>query len=124
MGQREEGVVPKIPYRLQKYGAGAEVQHCPACRPQQGKQAEFSVCAPQQKLKARSADAQAVRAVQRHGEAGKPQPEGPQQVVPDPRSKTQQNGLGKIQQLLGYLVTHTQPKSRPKKPWPDRGCSS
>lgn len=89
MGQCEEGVVPKNPYRLQKHGTGAEVQNCPTCRPQQSEEAKFSVCALQQKLKTRSADTQTICAVQRHGEAGKPHPEGPQQVVPDPSSKPQ-----------------------------------
>ena len=125
MQEKCQGVHPKVPQGPQQGRQQAKKQH----RAAQGSQNHIS---PQQALrlaegeeKQPGAHGQAVQGVPQGGGAGQPQPEGPQQVVQQPRRQAQQHRLAEQGQLPGDLDLHgPYPNSRRRKPPCSRPPSS
>ena len=107
---------PEGPYGLQKRGKGAEKQNRSAGRAKKNESPQLASGRAQQKQKHRSGNADAVQGVQQACQPGKPQTKRPQQIIESADGQSQQNGLAEHQQLLGYRVGHTPPKSRLKNP--------
>lgn len=117
MQQKGQGIHPKIPHRPQGGGEGAEKQRRASQKPQQDEHPQFPLGPAEGEEKQGRAYRQTVEDVQRGGETGQAQPEGPQQIVQHPRRQAQQNGLAKDQKLLGDVIFHrAYPNSRRKKP--------
>ena len=85
-------VQPERPYGPQRGGKNAEKHHGSTQRPQQDIAPQLSVPLAQNKEGQRRPGGEAVQQVQRPGQAGPPQPDGPQQVVQHPGGQPQQNG--------------------------------
>lgn len=116
MYQEAQRVRPKFPNGLQPWGQQTEKQHRAPCGSQYHKAPKFPAASFHQKGESGSPCQKAVSRVQRYGEARKPQPEGAQQIIQDPKRQSQQDGLAKSQQLRRDLCFHSQPNNRLKKP--------
>ena len=113
MHQEGQGIHPKIPYRPQRRGAKGEKQHGAAGHSHQHEQPQLTLGAVEGEKEQDPGADHAVQAVQRAGEPGQPQPEGPQQVVQHPQKGPQQDGLAEQQQLGGDVVLHTDSAEQP-----------
>ena len=113
MHQEGQGIHPKIPYRPQRRGAKGEKQHGTAGHSRPHDQPQLTRGAVEGEKEQDPGADHAVQAVQRAGEPGQPQPEGPQQVVQHPQKGPQQDGLAEQQQLGGDVVLHTDSAEQP-----------
>lgn len=107
-GQPGQRFRPKGPQRAQRLGKGAEKQRAASRDSQQHKTPQLPRAPAQQKEKHAPPRGQTIQGVQPAGDAGKPQPEGPEQIIKKSHRQPQQDGLPENQQLA-----EGRPVSRP-----------
>lgn len=115
-GQICQRIRPKAPYGPQQLREDAEKQHCSAQRAQNHEAPQLPVRPPQEKEEQSGSGQKAVQTVQQPGQAGKAEAKGPQQVIQQPGTQAQEDGLAEHQQLVGDLISHDYPNRRLKKP--------
>ena len=121
MRQADQSIGPKSPYRAEKLRKNAEKQDRSSQGAQHQETPQLAVGPAQQEQEGHRPHGEAVDAIQKAGEPGPAESEGPQQVVQHPSGQAQQDGLSKGHELVRDRGPHGHPNRRlkkPPRPWP------
>ena len=100
MRQADQSIGPKSPYRAEKLRKNAEKQDRSSQGAQHQETPQLAVGPAQQEQEGHRPHGEAVDAIQKAGEPGPAESEGPQQVVQHPCGQPQQDGLTEGHQLV------------------------